>query len=189
MASGCCTKLGSDEPWAGCSHLSSWGLRRLLLRCRNHLKYDALSCGCYTYAYETNDCISMMQLIYFNWKALRTVRAQVADRPPYYSTDPPETTTSLEQLLILPADCPAPLGGPSGPPWRTVRSSRIQSTRDENVSGQNPRLYRGLSAPKWRTVHSSILRTPPETSSLDKFQISTADRPLPYSGPSAVHFC
>ena len=55
----------------------------------------------------------MMKLYYFNWNALRTVRAQVADRPPYYSTDSPETATSLEQLLILPADCPAPLGGPS----------------------------------------------------------------------------
>jgi len=31
------------------------GLRRLLLRCRNHLKYGALSCGCYTYAYEINE--------------------------------------------------------------------------------------------------------------------------------------
>src|SRR6185503_9034567 len=46
--------------------------------------------------------------------------------------------------------------------------------------------YCGLSAPKWRTVRSSILRTPPETSSLDKFQVSTADCPFPYSGPSAV---
>ena len=77
--------------------------------------------------------------------------------------------------------------GLSGHPWRTVRSSRIQSTRDGNVSGQNPKLYCGLSAPKWRTVRSSILRTPPETSSLDNFQLSTADCPLPYSGLSAVH--
>jgi len=44
---------------------------------------------------------------------MRTVRAQVADRPPYYYTDPPETTTSLEQFLILHADCPTTLGGPS----------------------------------------------------------------------------
>ena len=44
---------------------------------------------------------------------MRTVRAQVADRPPYHSTDPPKTTTSPEQFLIIPADCPAPLGGPS----------------------------------------------------------------------------
>ena len=36
------------------------GLRRHLLWCRNHLKYGALSCGCYTYAYEINECSSMM---------------------------------------------------------------------------------------------------------------------------------
>ena len=36
------------------------GLRRLLLRGRDHLKYGALSCGCYTYAYEINECSSMM---------------------------------------------------------------------------------------------------------------------------------
>ena len=38
-----------------------------------------------------------------------------------------------------------PTGGPSGPPWRTVRNSLFQSTRDDNVSGQNPRLYGRLS--------------------------------------------
>ena len=34
------------------------GLLRLLLWCRNHLKYGALSCGCYTYAYEMIECNS-----------------------------------------------------------------------------------------------------------------------------------
>ena len=34
------------------------GLRRLLLRCHNHLKYGAPSCGCYTYAYEMIECNS-----------------------------------------------------------------------------------------------------------------------------------
>ena len=24
LPSGCCSELGSDGPWAGCSHLSSW---------------------------------------------------------------------------------------------------------------------------------------------------------------------
>jgi len=131
---------------------------------------------------------------------------------PFYQ--PTRTNYLSGQTLIYTADCPLTLSGLpaihlrqptrdnnvsgtisnptcglSGPPWRTVRSSRIQSTRDGNVSGQNTRLYCGLSVPKWRTVRSSILRTPPETSSLDKFQVSTADRPLSYSGPSAVHFC
>jgi hypothetical protein len=36
------------------------GLRRLLLRCRNHLKYGVLSCGCYTYAYGINECSPKM---------------------------------------------------------------------------------------------------------------------------------
>ena len=39
-----------------------------------------------------------------------------------------------------------PTGGLSGPAWRTVRSSFIQSTRDGNVSGQKPKLYGELSA-------------------------------------------
>ena len=39
-----------------------------------------------------------------------------------------------------------PTGGLSGPPWRTVHSSFIQSNRDGNVSGQKPKLYGGLSA-------------------------------------------
>ena len=36
------------------------GLRRLLLRCRNHLKDGALGRGCYTYAYEINECSPKM---------------------------------------------------------------------------------------------------------------------------------
>ena len=59
------------------------GLCRLLLRCRNHLEYGALSCGCYTYAYEINECSSMMRLLYYKWNDLRIVRTQAADRPPY----------------------------------------------------------------------------------------------------------
>ena len=112
------------------------GLLRLLLGRRNHLEHDVLNGGCYTNAYEIIECSSMMQLLYFNWNALRTVRAQMADRPPYCSTDPPETTTSLEQFLILPADCPAPLGGPSAvhvfnPPETTTSLDKIlDSTAD-----------------------------------------------------------
>ena len=34
------------------------GLLRLILRCRNHLIYGALSCGCYTNAYEMIECNS-----------------------------------------------------------------------------------------------------------------------------------
>ena len=34
------------------------GLIRLLLRSRDHLKHDALSCGRYTNGYEMNECNS-----------------------------------------------------------------------------------------------------------------------------------
>ena len=147
------------------------GLLQLLLRCRNNLKHDVLNGRCYTNAYEIFECSSRMQLLYFNWNALRTVRAQVADRPQYNSADPPEPTTSLDKfqsirrtvrsniadcphfksaippeattpldkILISTADRPALLGGPSA-----VHSAN--STRDNNVSGQNSRLYGGLSA-------------------------------------------
>ena len=147
------------------------GLLRLLLRCRNHLEHDVLNGGCYTNAYEIFECSSRMQLLYFNWNALRTVRPQVTDRPQYNSTDPPEPTTALynfqsiqrtvrsnvadcpqfnsailpesttplDKILISTADRPVLLGGPS-----VVHSAN--STRDDNVSGQNSRLYGGLSA-------------------------------------------
>jgi len=36
------------------------GLRRLLLWCRDHLKDGSLRCGCYTYAYELNECSPRM---------------------------------------------------------------------------------------------------------------------------------
>ena len=101
----------------------------------------------------------------------QTVRDPVADYPQYTSANSPEPTTSLDEFLDWLADCPRlssglsathlrqstrdndvsgrisnPNGGPSGPPWRTVRSSLCPTTRDDNVSGQNPRLYGGLSA-------------------------------------------
>ena len=147
------------------------GLLRLLLRCRYHLIHDVLNGGCYTNAYEIIECSSMMQLLYFNWNALQTVRAQVADRPQYNSADPPEPTTSLDKFQSIRrtvrsniADCPqfnsaippeattpldeilistvdrTPLlGGPS-----PVHSAN--STRDDNISGQNSRRYGRLSA-------------------------------------------
>ena len=84
---------------------------------------------------------------------------------------PTRTTNVFGEFLYWLADCPLtlsglsamhlrqstrdndvsgqisnPTGGPSGPPWRTVRSSLCQSTRDDNVSGQNSRLYDGLPA-------------------------------------------
>ena len=91
----------------------------------------------------------------------RTVRSPLADCPQYTYTNPPETTTSLEQFLILPADCPAPLGGPSAvhvfnPPETEASLDKIlDSTAD------CPRPSGGPSAVK-------SCEPPPETSSLDK---------------------
>ena len=127
------------------------GLLRLLLRCRNHLEHDVLNGGCYMNAHEIFECSSRMQLLYFNWNALRTVRAQVTDRPQYNSADPPEPTTALDKFQSIRrtvrsniADCPqfnfaippeatTPLdkilistADRTGPPWRTVRSSLCQ---------------------------------------------------------------
>ena len=79
------------------ANLLLWGLPLRLLWRRNHLEHDVLNGGCYTNAYEIIECSSMMQLLYFNWNALRTVCAQVADRPQYNSADPPDPTTSLDK--------------------------------------------------------------------------------------------
>ena len=82
----------------------------------------------------------------------QTVRSPLADRPQHsYPTPPRGNNVSGTNSN--------PPSGPSGHPWRTVRSSRNPFTRDDNVSGQTPSLYCGLSAPKRRTVRSSPLRT------------------------------
>ena len=107
------------------------GLRRLLLRCRNHLEYDVLNGGCYTNAYEIIECSSMMQLIYFNWNACGLSAIQLCR--------PTRTNYLSGQISIYTADRPALLGGPSA-------VLLCQTTRDDNVSGQNSRLYGGLSA-------------------------------------------
>ena len=83
------------------------GLLQLLLRCRNHLKHDVLNGGSYTNAYEIIECSSMMQLLYFNWNALRTVRAQVADRPQYNSADHQNQLSLWTNFNLY--------GGPSAP--------------------------------------------------------------------------
>ena len=76
-----------------------------------------------------------------NFKSIRrTVRSKIADCPQFNSAKPPEATTHLDKFLISMADYPALLGGPSA-----VHSAN--STRDNNVSAQNARLYGGLSAP------------------------------------------
>ena len=87
------------------------GLLRLLLRCHYHLIHDILNGRCYMNAYEIIECSSMMQLLYFNWNALRTVRTQVVDRPQYNSADPPEPTNSLDKFSIYTADCPLSSSG------------------------------------------------------------------------------
>ena len=78
--------------------------------------------------------------LWTNFKIIgRTVRSKIADRSQFNSAKPPEATTPLDKFLISTADCPALLGGPSA-----VHSAN--STRDDNVSGHNSRIYGGLSA-------------------------------------------
>ena len=70
-----------------------------------------------------------MQLLYFNWNALRTICAPVAGRPQFNSTDPQEPTTFLDKFQSI---------------RRTVRSNiadrpqfnPANPTRDNIVSGQ-----------------------------------------------------
>ena len=148
------------------------GLLRLLLRCRNHLIHDVLNGGCYTNAYEkiecsSNDVTTILQTempcglsapkwrtvrgstlqthqnqlpLWTNFKSIRrTICSQTADRPQFNSAKTTRGNDASGQIFKL-------YCGPSGPPWRTVRSSLCQSTRDDNVSGQIFRLYCGLSA-------------------------------------------
>ena len=115
------------------------------------------------------------RIFYTGW---RTVRSPLADCPQYTYANPPETTTSLEQFLILPTDCPAPLGGPSAvhvfnpPETATSLDKILDSTADCMRPSGGPSAVQSCAPP-------------PETSFLDKLQVSTADRPLPYSGLSA----
>ena len=156
------------------------GLRRLLLWCRNHLKYGALRCVCYTYAYEIMSAAQRCN--YFTltgkprglsapkWRTvLRTILPTHQRQPRLWN-----------KYLILPADCPATLGGPFAvhvfnPPETTTSLDKIlDSTAD-------------CPRPSGRPSVVQSCEPPPETSSLDKLQVSTADRPLPYSGLSAVN--
>ena len=111
----------------------------------------------------------------------RTVRPPLADCPQYTYANPPEATTSLEQFLTLPADCPALLGGPSAVNVANPPETAMSLDNILNSTADCPHQNGGPSA-----VQSC--EPPPETSSLDKLQISTADRPLPYSGLSTVNF-
>ena len=80
------------------------------------------------------------RIFYTGW---RTVRSPLADCPQYTYANPPETTTSLDRFLILPADHPALLGRPSAvhsvnPPEMTTSLDKIlDSTADcpHSISG------------------------------------------------------
>ena len=106
----------------------------------------------------------------------------MADRPPYYSTDPPETTTSLEQFLILPADCPATLGGLSAVHIFNPAETSTSLDKILNSTADCPAPLGGPSA-----VH--VFNPPETTASLDKILDSTADCPRPSGGSSAVQSC
>ena len=147
------------------------GLLRLLLWCRNHLKHDILNGGCYTNAYKIIECSLMMQLLYFKLKCPAdcphpsggpsAVQLCRPTRTNYLSGQISNLYGGLSALKQQTVHSLTPQNhqrqrrlwtsfklycGPSGPPWRTARSSLCQSTIDDNVSGQIFRLYCGLSA-------------------------------------------
>ena len=82
-----------------------------------------------------------LENFYTGW---RTVRSPLVDCPQYTYANPPETTTSLDKFLILPADRPAPLGGPSAVhsanPLETTTSldKILDSTEDCPLSNSGP---------------------------------------------------
>ena len=81
------------------------------------------------------------RIFYTGW---RTVRSPLADCPQYTYAKPPETTASLDKFLILPADHPALLGGPSAvhssnPPETTTSLDKIlDSTANCPLSNSGP---------------------------------------------------
>ena len=81
-----------------------------------------------------------------------------------------------------------PKGGPSGPPWRTVRSSLCPTTRDDSVSGQNSRLRRSVRSPIADRPQFNPANPTRDNIVSGQILISTADCPLSNSGPSAVQF-
>ena len=84
---------------------------------------------------------------------------------------PPETNIASGTTLKLAC-------GPSAPQERTVRSSSLKSTRDNNVSGTNCQIVGGPSAPHGRTVRRSTLK-PTLTDTLSGTSLKYS------SGPSA----
>ena len=84
-------------------------------------------------------------LLWSNFKSiLRTVHSPLADCPQHTHANPPETTTSLDEFLILTVDHPASLGGPSAvhsanPPEMTTSLDKIlDSTADCPPSNSGP---------------------------------------------------
>jgi len=67
---------------------------------------------------------------------------------------PPETNIVSGTTLKLAC-------GPSAPQVRTVRSSSLKSTRDNNVSGTNCQKEGGPSAPQGRTIRAPGADRPP----------------------------
>ena len=113
---------------------------------------------------------------------LRTVRAQMADRPQYNSANPPDTTTSLDKLQNYRVDCPLQNSGPSAVQLCKTTRGNDASRQILNSTADRPALLGGPSA-----VHS--VNPPETTTSLDKFLDSTEDCPLSNSRPSAVQPC
>ena len=106
----------------------------------------------------------------------------MADHPPYYFTDPPAPSTSLDKTSIYTADCPLTLSGLSAIHPRQTSRDNDASGKILNSTADRPAPLGGPSA-----VHSA--NSPETTPSLDKILDSTADCPALIGGPSAVHPC
>ena len=101
------------------------------------------------------------QTLWTNFQSIRrTVRSQAAECP---QLTPQNHQRQRRLWTNFKLYC-----GPSGPPWRTVRSHSADPP--ETTTSLDKILdYGGLSALQKRTVRSSTLQNPPETtSSLDK---------------------
>ena len=158
------------------------GLIWLLQRCRNHLKHGVLNCGCYTNAYETIKCSSMMQLLHIKLKCLAYCPHPSGGPSVVKLCRPTRPNYLTGQFLYWLANCPLTLSGLSAIHPRQTSRDNDASGKILNSTADRPAPLGGPSA-----VHSA--NSPETTTSLDKILDSMADCPALLGGLSAVHPC
>ena len=115
------------------------GLLRLLLRCRNHLIYGALSCGCYTNAYEMIECNSNYIITIPKMKCPADCPQPNGGPSAVQLRRPTRTSNVSGEFLDWLVDCPRLSSGLSATHF-------CNPTRTDYFSGQISNLYCGLSA-------------------------------------------